>query len=78
MRDCVTILVISAIAALLRLINVATVKIGLGGALVQFHPTYHVLLQKKLEDLAPDTCQVRHCLCLCKYDIVQSHAQSDL
>lgn len=48
-----------AIAALLRHVDRERVKIGVGGALIQFHPTYHDLLQQKLEALAPDNVQVR-------------------
>lgn len=46
-------IVASAIAALLRHINQSDIKVGVGGALIQFHPTYHSLLEKKLCDLAP-------------------------
>ncbi|MCP9265579.1 Phosphotransferase [Dirofilaria immitis] len=46
-------IVAAAIAALLRHINQSNIKVGVGGALVQFHPTYLSLLEKKLHDLAP-------------------------
>uniref|UniRef100_A0A183CLG3 Phosphotransferase n=1 Tax=Globodera pallida TaxID=36090 RepID=A0A183CLG3_GLOPA len=29
------------------------VKVGVGGALIQFHPTYHELLEAQLHSLAP-------------------------
>ncbi|CAI4224558.1 unnamed protein product [Auanema sp. JU1783] len=46
-------IVAAAISALLRHLEIEEVKIGVGGALIQFHPTYHDLLQKKMSDLAP-------------------------
>lgn len=49
----------SAIAALLRHIGQINVKIGVGGALVQFHPTYLSLLENKLHDLAPANIKAR-------------------
>lgn len=48
----------SAISALLRHLDTNRVKIGVGGALIQFHPTYHSLLEAKLSTLAPPTCDV--------------------
>ncbi|VDM13408.1 unnamed protein product [Wuchereria bancrofti] len=42
-----------SIAALLRHIGQSNIKVGVGGALVQFHPTYLALLENKLHDLAP-------------------------
>ncbi|VDN01254.1 unnamed protein product [Thelazia callipaeda] len=50
--------VAAAIAALLRHLNQSPIKIGVGGALVQFHPTYLSLLEKKLHELAPLNIQV--------------------
>ncbi|MFH4974136.1 hypothetical protein AB6A40_000845 [Gnathostoma spinigerum] len=46
-------IVASAIAALLRHMKQREIKIGVGGALIQFHPTYHNMLQLKLNELAP-------------------------
>uniref|UniRef100_A0A8R1XXB6 Phosphotransferase n=1 Tax=Onchocerca volvulus TaxID=6282 RepID=A0A8R1XXB6_ONCVO len=46
-------IVAAAIAALLLHLNESNIKVGVGGALVQFHPTYLSLLEKKLYDLAP-------------------------
>ncbi|VDN22657.1 unnamed protein product [Gongylonema pulchrum] len=46
-------IVAAAISALLRHLNQTDIKIGVGGALIQFHPTYHALLESKLHDLAP-------------------------
>ncbi|VDM69950.1 unnamed protein product [Strongylus vulgaris] len=46
-------IVAAAISALLRHLDVSRVKIGVGGALIQFHPIYHKLLHDKLVDLAP-------------------------
>jgi len=46
-------IVAAAISALLRHMNKDKVKIGVGGALIQFHPTYHKLLELKLKALAP-------------------------
>ncbi|KHJ86772.1 Hexokinase, partial [Oesophagostomum dentatum] len=46
-------IVAAAISALLRHLDVSKVKIGVGGALIQFHPIYHKLLHDKLVDLAP-------------------------
>lgn len=46
-------IVAAAISALLRHIGRAKVKIGVGGALIQFHPTYHALLEAQLNSLAP-------------------------
>lgn len=48
----------AAIAALLRHLGSSRVKIGVGGALVQFHPTYMGMLKGKLELVAPLTCHV--------------------
>ncbi|KAI6175651.1 Phosphotransferase [Aphelenchoides bicaudatus] len=45
--------VAAAISALLRHMNQQKIKIGVGGALIQFHPTYHSLLEAQLNDLAP-------------------------
>lgn len=47
-----------AIAALLKHIGRSPVKIGVGGALIQFHPTYHSLLEAQLNTLAPLHIQV--------------------
>ncbi|CAJ0579853.1 unnamed protein product, partial [Mesorhabditis spiculigera] len=49
-------IVAAAIAALLRLVGHDRVRIGVGGALIQFHPTYHVLLENALRTLAPAEC----------------------
>ncbi|KAI1732703.1 hexokinase domain-containing protein [Ditylenchus destructor] len=46
-------IVASAISALLRHIGRPCVKVGVGGALIQFHPTYHALLEAQLNSLAP-------------------------
>uniref|UniRef100_A0A158P960 Phosphotransferase n=1 Tax=Angiostrongylus cantonensis TaxID=6313 RepID=A0A158P960_ANGCA len=46
-------IVAAAISALLRHLDISKVKIGVGGALIQFHPIYHKLLEEKLTDLAP-------------------------
>ncbi|KAI6207342.1 Phosphotransferase [Aphelenchoides fujianensis] len=46
-------IVAAAISALLRHINRENIKIGVGGALIQFHPTYHELLEAQLNQLAP-------------------------
>ncbi|KAI6214235.1 Phosphotransferase [Aphelenchoides besseyi] len=46
-------IVAAAISALLRHINRPNIKIGVGGALIQFHPTYHELLKSQLNQLAP-------------------------
>lgn len=43
----------AAIAALLRHIGRNNIKVGVGGALVQFHPTYLSLLENKMRDLVP-------------------------
>uniref|UniRef100_A0A1I7UZN9 Phosphotransferase n=1 Tax=Caenorhabditis tropicalis TaxID=1561998 RepID=A0A1I7UZN9_9PELO len=48
-------IVAAAIAALLRHLELSSVKIGVGGALIQFHPTYHQMLKEKLEELTPIT-----------------------
>ncbi|KAH7729239.1 hexokinase [Aphelenchoides avenae] len=45
--------VAAAISALLRHIGRNKVRIGVGGALIQFHPTYHALLEAQLNSLAP-------------------------
>jgi hexokinase len=45
--------VAAAISALLRHIGQQKIKIGVGGALIQFHPTYHELLEAQLNALAP-------------------------
>jgi len=50
-------IVAAAISALLRHLDQAKVKIGVGGALIQFHPTYHDLLKEALDTLAPDNVQ---------------------
>uniref|UniRef100_A0A914WFP3 Phosphotransferase n=1 Tax=Plectus sambesii TaxID=2011161 RepID=A0A914WFP3_9BILA len=47
-------IVAAAITALLKHMGRDRVKIGVGGALIQFHPTYHQLLEEKLSALAPD------------------------
>ncbi|KAI1726217.1 hexokinase domain-containing protein [Ditylenchus destructor] len=41
------------ISALLRHLGRPCVKVGVGGALIQFHPTYHALLEAQLNSLAP-------------------------
>jgi hexokinase len=46
-------IVAAAIVALLRHIGRPKVKIGVGGALIQFHPTYHSMLEAQLNSLAP-------------------------
>jgi len=46
-------IVAAAITALLRHIGRNKVKVGVGGALIQFHPTYHALLEAQLNSLAP-------------------------
>lgn len=33
-------------------------KIGVGGALIQFHPTFFEMLNDKLKDLAPESVHV--------------------
>ena len=53
---------ILAISALLRHINRQTIKIGVGGALIQFHPTYHELLKAQLDLLAPLNVEVKLCV----------------
>lgn len=45
--------VAAAISALMRHMKQKEIQIGVGGALIQFHPTYHQLLETKLKDLAP-------------------------
>lgn len=45
--------VAAAITALLRHIGKPKIKIGVGGALIQFHPIYHDLLESQLQSLAP-------------------------
>uniref|UniRef100_A0A1I7XRW2 hexokinase n=1 Tax=Heterorhabditis bacteriophora TaxID=37862 RepID=A0A1I7XRW2_HETBA len=50
-------IVAAAISALLRHVDVSHIKIGVGGALIQFHPTYHRLLHDKLRNLTPDSVQ---------------------
>ncbi|VDK47910.1 unnamed protein product [Anisakis simplex] len=47
-------IVAAAVSALLRHMGQKKIKIGVGGALIQFHPTYHVLLEEKLKSLAPE------------------------
>lgn len=49
---------IQAISALLRHVGRTKVKVGVGGALIQFHPTYHELLEAQLNTLAPLTIEV--------------------
>ncbi|VDD84951.1 unnamed protein product [Enterobius vermicularis] len=46
-------IVAAAIAALLRHMKQTDIQIGVGGALVQFHPTYLFHLNEKLKVLAP-------------------------
>ncbi|KAL3081654.1 hypothetical protein niasHT_033065 [Heterodera trifolii] len=46
-------IVAAAITALLRHVGRRKVKVGVGGALIQFHPTYHELLESQLHSLAP-------------------------
>ncbi|CAI5447998.1 unnamed protein product [Caenorhabditis angaria] len=46
-------IVAAAISALLRHLELSSVKIGVGGALIQFHPTYHQLLEEQLSNLTP-------------------------
>ncbi len=50
--------VCSAIAALLMHLGRPRVSVGVGGALVQFHPTYQKLLEEQLDVLAPPDVQV--------------------
>ncbi|CAJ0931293.1 unnamed protein product, partial [Mesorhabditis belari] len=50
-------IVASAISALLRMVNAQQVQIGVGGALIQFHPTYHAQLEECLQALAPKSCE---------------------
>ncbi|KAF8374215.1 hxk-3, partial [Pristionchus pacificus] len=50
-------IVAAAIGALLRHLGSSRVKIGVGGALVQFHPTYQGMLKEKLMLVAPLTCR---------------------
>lgn len=45
--------VAAAISALLRHLNRSKVKVGVGGALYQFLPGYHALLEAQLNSLAP-------------------------
>ncbi|VDN57753.1 unnamed protein product [Dracunculus medinensis] len=45
----------AAIAALLRHLKQENMKIGVGGALIQFHPTFFEMLNDKLKDLAPES-----------------------
>ena len=45
--------VAAAISALLRHLGRDSVKIGVGGALIQFHPGYHTMLESQLNSLAP-------------------------
>uniref|UniRef100_A0AC35U589 Phosphotransferase n=1 Tax=Rhabditophanes sp. KR3021 TaxID=114890 RepID=A0AC35U589_9BILA len=47
-------IVAAAINALLRHLDITKIKIGVGGALIQFHPTYHKLLENKLKDLVDE------------------------
>lgn len=47
-----------AIAALLRHMKQTDIQIGVGGALVQFHPTYLFHLNEKLKVLAPKDVKV--------------------
>ena len=44
---------LAAISGLLQHLDISSVKIGVGGALIQFHPTFHDLLEQKLKELAP-------------------------
>ncbi|PAV84397.1 hypothetical protein WR25_20161 [Diploscapter pachys] len=46
-------IVAAAISGLLQHLDTSSVKIGVGGALIQFHPTFHDLLEQKLKELAP-------------------------
>lgn len=46
-------IVAAAISALLSHLRLSSVKIGVGGALIQFHPTYHKMLEDKLAELVP-------------------------
>lgn len=46
-------IVAAAICALLRHMGRQSVKIGVGGALIQFHPTFHTLLETQLIQMAP-------------------------
>ncbi|CAD6192801.1 unnamed protein product [Caenorhabditis auriculariae] len=50
-------IVAAAISALIDHLELDTVKIGVGGALIQFHPTYHEMLKQKLIELAPPQIQ---------------------
>lgn len=42
-----------AISALMKLTNRQKMKVGVGGALIQYHPTYHDLLLMQVNELAP-------------------------
>lgn len=55
-------IVAAAICALLRHMNQEKVKIGVGGALIQFHPTYHELLEAQMNMQAPLNVEVRSIL----------------
>ncbi|KAL7078044.1 hypothetical protein ACQ4LE_002643 [Meloidogyne hapla] len=46
-------IVAAAISALLRHIGRRKIKIGLGGAIIQFHPGYYDMLEAQLKTLAP-------------------------
>lgn len=43
----------SAIAALMQVLNQPKILVGVGGALIQYHPTYHAMLKEKLSELLP-------------------------
>jgi hypothetical protein len=48
----------TAIAALLHHIDRPRVLVGIGGALIQFHPTYETMLREQLTKLAPEGVDV--------------------
>jgi len=48
-------IVAAAISALMEIINRPKIIVGVGGALIQYHPTYHEMLREKLNELVPPT-----------------------
>jgi len=48
-------IVAAAISALMEIINRPKIIVGVGGALIQYHPTYHDMLREKLNELVPPT-----------------------
>lgn len=61
-------IVAAAISALMKVINQPKMKIGVGGALIQFHPTYYELLVLQLNELAPSN--------VTEWNLVQTEAGS--